>query len=93
MKGIGAVCSSAYHSIGSNLIVSFDSGRMFVFSGVPFDIAAPMNESDDLTAFFNARIRGQYRWIEIAQGRIVRDSEEADPFELQGDGSQTFGSG
>lgn len=80
MKGIGAVCSCAYHSDGSNLIVSFNSGRMFVFSGVPADVGAQMGESDDLTRFFNAWIHQKYRWVEIVQGKIVRDSEEFDPF-------------
>jgi hypothetical protein len=82
MKSIGTVCSCAYHSDGSNLIVSFNSGRMFVFSGVPADVGAKMGESDDPTRFFNAWIRRNYRWVEIVQGTIVRDSEEFDPFEV-----------
>jgi hypothetical protein len=80
MNGVGSVSSNSYHAAGRNLLVSFSSGRIFVFSWVPPDLAEQLRVADDKTLFFEHRICGNFRWLEISDGKLIRDFDSPDPF-------------
>ncbi|MEO6688302.1 MAG: KTSC domain-containing protein [Dokdonella sp.] len=80
MNGVGSVSSSSYHAAGRNLLVSFSSGRIFVFSCVPPELAGQWRAVDDKTLFFEARISGYFKWLEISNGKLIHDLDSPDPF-------------
>lgn len=77
---LGSVASNSYHAAGTNLLISFSSGRIFVFSWVPPDHAEQLRAADDKTLFSEHRICGTFKWLEISDGKLIRDFDSTDPF-------------
>ena len=52
--------SFAYHPAQSQLEITFQSGKRYVYDGVPQDVAESMKRAFSKGEFFNRHIRDQY---------------------------------
>ena len=64
---------TVYDALKRKLTVSFRSGRSFEFHAVPARVAALLAQADDQAAYFQRQVRGQYPWVELVHGRVVRN--------------------
>jgi hypothetical protein len=55
-----------YEAERRRLVVTFVSGRVYEYLGVPADVAAAFQSAPSKGAFFNGRIRDRYRCREIS---------------------------
>jgi hypothetical protein len=56
----------AYDASSQRLMVTFVTGRTYVYEDVPPDVAAAFETAPSKRRFFNARIRDRYRYREVA---------------------------
>ncbi|MEO7326825.1 MAG: KTSC domain-containing protein [Dokdonella sp.] len=62
----------AYDFLKHKLTVSFRSGQSFEFHNVPARVAFLLQQATDQIGFFERSVRGQYPWLELSDGRVVR---------------------
>ena len=64
MRSLGHIAQSYYDALAQRLTIGFSSGRTIVFYNVPTDAANGLASAPDRRAYFDAVIRGHYRWVE-----------------------------
>jgi hypothetical protein len=72
-KVIRLISKTTYDALKRKLTVSFRSGRSFEFHTVPARVAALLSQAENPLAYFERQVRGQYPWIELVHGRVVRN--------------------
>lgn len=77
MRGIR---STSYDAPKHKLTVSFTGGRVFTFHSVPLTVATLLAQAVDPIAYFNRCVRGRFAWVEMANGKALRNVFAIDPF-------------
>jgi hypothetical protein len=67
------ICKTTYDALKRKLTVAFRSGKSFEFHTVPARVAALLAQAEDQSSYFERQVRGQYPWVELAHGRVVRN--------------------
>ena len=64
-----AIADIEYDPDLERLTVTFVTGRMYEYTGVPIDVAAGFQSAASKGAFFNAHIRDRYNFHEVSAAR------------------------
>jgi hypothetical protein len=67
------IAKTTYDALKRKLTVSFRSGQSFEFHTVPARVAALLSQAENPVSYFERQVRGQYPWIELVHGRVVRN--------------------
>ena len=62
------IAAHSYDAARRELTITFVTDRVYVYSGVPSEVAAAFSLALSKGIFFNARIRDQYRCRELTRG-------------------------
>ena len=65
MQGTEKIISTRYDAAAEQLVVTFESGRSFVFTGVPAVNAQLLSIEADPMTYFDGWIRGHFEWNEL----------------------------
>ena len=62
-----AIADIEYDPERTRLTITFMSGRIYDYYGVPLEVVADFQSASSKGAFFNTRIRDRYRYEEITR--------------------------
>jgi hypothetical protein len=72
MQGAEKIISTEYDAAAEQLVVTFESGRSFVFADVPAIVAGLLAVEADPVTYFEGWIRGQFTWTELETDTSVQ---------------------
>lgn len=64
MQGAEKIISTEYDAATEQLVVTFESGRAFVFADVPAIVARLLSVEADPLTYFEGWMRRQFTWTE-----------------------------
>jgi hypothetical protein len=65
MQGAEKIISTEYDAAAEQLVVTFESGRAFVFADVPAIVAGLLAVEADPLTYFEGWVRGQFNGTEL----------------------------
>lgn len=77
MQGAEKIVSTAYDAGTERLVVTFDSGRSFVFDNVPAINAELLAIESDPATYFEGWIRKHFTWTELKTSSSISYSDSA----------------